>query len=113
MTFFNSDIVKKELEDRFGKIDETLLVYMYEEWFEKLAKKFELRKISQNNLYIELEFSKEKSGEIKGEKLMLIANNLTNNFKFSYRHERIKITLYFSKLERHFIFYLVELLSKL
>ncbi len=105
--------VKKELEDRFGKIDETLLVYMYEEWFEKLAKKFELRKISQNNLYIELEFSKEKSSKIKGEKLMLIANNLTNNFKFSYRHERIKITLYFSKLERHFIFYLVELLSKL
>ncbi len=105
--------IKKELEDRFGKIDNTLLIYMYEEWFEKLAKQFELRKISQNNLYIELEFSKEMSSKIKGEKLMLIANNLTNNFKFSYRHERIKITLYFSKLEKHFIFYLVELLSKL
>lgn len=114
ITDYNSLLkVKKEIEDRFGKIDKTILIYMYEEWFEKLAKKFELRKINQNNLYIELEFSKEISSKIKGEKLMLVANNLTNNFKFSYHHERIKVLLYFSKLEKHFIFYLVELLSKI
>lgn len=105
--------VKEELEDRFGKIDEKILIYMYEEWFEKLAQKYELRKVNQNSLYIELEFSKEISSKIKGEKLMIIANNLTNNFKFAYNHERIKITLYFSKLEKHFIFYLVDLLNKL
>lgn len=105
--------VKNELEDRFGKINENLLIYMYEEWFEKLAKKFEIRKVSQNNRYIELEFSKEISAKIKGEKLMIVANNLTNNFKFSYSGNRIKIILYFSKLKKHFIFYLVELLSKL
>ncbi len=105
--------VKKELEDRFGKVDEKLLIYMYEEWFEKLAKKYELKKTNQNNLFIELEFSKKMSSKIKGEKLIIIANNLTNNFKFSYKHEKIKITLYFNKLEKHFIFYLVDLLNKL
>ncbi len=104
---------KQELEDRFGKIDDKILIYMYEEWFEKLAKKYELRKLEQNNRYIELEFSKEVSANIKGDKLMLMANNLTTNFKFSYIHNRIRITLYFSKLKKHFIFYLVELLSKL
>jgi len=104
---------KQELEDRFGKIDNKILVYMYEEWFEKLAKRYELRKIEQNNRYIELEFSKAMSSHIKGEKLMIVANNITNSFKFSYIHNRIRITLYFSKLKKHFIFYLVELLSKL
>jgi len=105
--------IKKELEDRFGKISEKLLIYMYEEWFEKLAKKYELRKTNQNDRYIELEFSKKISAQIKGDKLMLIANNLTNNFKLSYFNNRIRITLYFAKLEKHFIYYLVELLSKL
>lgn len=104
---------KKELEDRFGKIDDKMLIYMYEEWFEKLAKKYELRKTEQNNRYIELEFSKEMSNKIKGDKLIIIASNITNNFKLSYIHNRIRITLYFSKLKKHFIFYLVELLSKL
>ena len=31
--------IKNELEDRFGKVTADMLVYMYEEWFEKLAKK--------------------------------------------------------------------------
>ena len=34
--------VKAELEDRFGTLDNDMLVYMYEEWFEKLAKKVPL-----------------------------------------------------------------------
>ena len=30
--------VKSELEDRFGKVSESMEIYMYEEWFEKIAK---------------------------------------------------------------------------
>ena len=29
--------IKAEIEDRFGKINDKLEIYMYEEWFEKLA----------------------------------------------------------------------------
>ena len=36
--------VKEELEDRFGKVDETMIIYMYEEWFEKLAKTLNITK---------------------------------------------------------------------
>ena len=33
------DSVRTELEDRFGKLNEDMIIYMYEEWFEKIAKK--------------------------------------------------------------------------
>lgn len=37
--------IKNELEDRFGKVTDDMLVYMYEEWFEKLAKNIILNKL--------------------------------------------------------------------
>lgn len=42
--------VKSELEDRFGKIDEDMLIYMYEEWFEKLANKLEINHVIQTKI---------------------------------------------------------------
>ena len=36
--------VKSEIEDRFGKIDDNMLIYMYEEWFEKQAKELGIDK---------------------------------------------------------------------
>ena len=30
--------VQADLEDRFGSLDETIIIYMYQEWFEKMAK---------------------------------------------------------------------------
>ena len=50
--------VKEELEDRFGKITESILIYMYEEWFEKLAKKVPLVNVWQTKNSIELLFDK-------------------------------------------------------
>ena len=34
--------VKEELEDRFGKLTDEMIIYMYEEWFEKLAKSLDV-----------------------------------------------------------------------
>ena len=31
------DSVKVELEDRFGKLNEDIIIYMYSEWFDKMA----------------------------------------------------------------------------
>ncbi len=105
--------IKAELEDRFGLIDEKMSIYMHEEWFEKLAKRFELKKVEQNTRYIELEFSKEISSHIKGDKLLLVATNLTPNFRLSYFHNCVRIRLYFNGLKKHFIYYLVSLLNKM
>ena len=42
------DLVKEELEDRFGKLDENTIIYMYTKWFDKLV---DLLKIRGDLLY--------------------------------------------------------------
>ena len=57
--------VKAELEDRYGALDNDMLVYMYEEWFEKLAKKVPLVNVWQTKNSIELLFDKKIINLIK------------------------------------------------
>ena len=40
--------IKNELEDRFGKVSNELEIYMYEEWFEKLAAKLGIITVRQS-----------------------------------------------------------------
>ena len=105
--------VKEEIEDRFGHIDEDLKIYMYEEWFEKIANSLNITKINQNKEFIEIELPEEISNTIAGDKLLIITNNLSRNFVLSYKFKRIYIKLYLRNLDKHFIYYLIELFTKL
>lgn len=104
--------VKEEIEDRFGKIDENMLVYMYEEWFEKLALKYNITNVVQTDRLVEVTLPEEISAGIKGDKLLFDAMNLSKSFNIKYQNKKIIITLYIKNLEKHFIFYLVSLLEK-
>ncbi len=106
-------IVKNELEDRFGKIDEKILIYMYEEWFEKIAKKLEVERVNQTKNYIELVFSQEISNKIDGEKLFVDAFNISRMFRFQMKSGHLIIILDTIKLEKNSIYMLTELLNKI
>ena len=108
---FNS--VKSELEDRFGKLNEDLVIYMYEEWFEKLAKKLKLSHVNQNKNSIELVFPKEIVDKIDTEEVFMIAFHTTNMFRFLSRGSNLVIVLDIIKIDKHPIYYLVSLLSKI
>ena len=105
--------VKDELEDRFGKVDEKILIYMYEEWFEKIAKKLEIEKVNQTKNYIELIFSQEISNKIDGEKLFIDAFNISRMFRFQMKSGHLIIILDTIKLEKNSIYLLIELLNKI
>ena len=83
--------IKDEIEDRFGKISESLLIYMYEEWFEKLAKKLNISKVNQNERLVEVELPEDVSSNIKGDKLFLEAYAITPKFQLKYFNKRIII----------------------
>lgn len=108
---FNS--VKTELEDRFGKLNEDIIIYMYEEWFEKLAIKVNLSKVHQNKNSIELVFNSDSVSKMDTEKVFVDAFNITPMFRFISRGTNLVIVLDIIKLEKHPIYYLVELLSKI
>ncbi len=105
--------VKAELEDRFGKISYEMEVYMYEEWFEKLANKLEIKKVKQTKTMVDLELSEKISGKIQGEELFMMSYAVSPHFKLSFRDNKIHIILEIVNLEKHFLLYIIELLSKL
>lgn len=105
--------IKNELEDRFGKVTADMLVYMYEEWFEKLAKKYNIKQVVQTDRSIEITLPEEVSSNIKGDKLLIEAMNLSRSFNIKYVNKKISILLYTKDLPKHFIFYIVTLLEKI
>lgn len=108
---FNS--VKEELEDRFGKLNEDLIIYMYEEWFEKLAKRIGLTKVRQTKNSIEMVFPDEIVKNLNTEEIFMEAFYITNMFRFISRGSNLIIILDIIKLEKHPVYYLVELLDKI
>jgi transcription-repair coupling factor (superfamily II helicase) len=105
--------VKSELEDRFGKLDEDLIVYMYEELFERIAKEIPVSKVHQNKNSIELVFDSNVVSKLDTEQLFVDAFHITNMFRFISRGSHLIIVLDIIKLEKHPIYYLVDLLSKI
>ena len=104
------DEVKQELEDRFGKIDEQIDIYMHEELFEKMAKNLNITKMKQTKNFVEITLPKELSLKIKIDDLFMKLVNY-RFFRFSSRFNQIIITLDTIKLDKHFIYYLIDLLE--
>ena len=107
------DQVRRELEDRFGTIDQEMLVYMHEEYFEKLAHSLGINKIKQTKNFIEVELSKELTQLIDGEILFEKVTAISRMFRFTMRFGRLSIILDTIKLEKHFIYYLIDLMEAL
>ena len=98
--------IQKELEDRFGKINEQIKIYMYEEWFEKLALSLHIERVVQNNKIVELEIPANLT-----KKLKLQIYNICPKIQFRSMLNNVYITLPIGNLPKHFVYYLVDILN--
>ncbi len=105
--------LKEILVDRFGMVTDEMIIYMHEEWFEKQAKKLGITSTKQTNNYIEIVLPTYISNKIDGEKLFYTVYEISKNFKLSYKDKMIHVILDTKNLDRHFIYYLNELLDRL
>lgn len=103
--------VKAELEDRFGRVTDDMLIYMYEEWFEKLAKRVGVKRVSQTKNSIELVFPEEVVSKFRVDELFMDSYDISPSFRFLSRGSNLVIILDIIKLEKHPIYYLVSLLD--
>ena len=103
------DHVKAQFEDRFGKINEEILIYMYEELLEKRAKKIGIKDVRQNKTYIEIVLPEILAQKIDGQELFFGINDISNCFKLNMKNKKIFITLNITKLDKHFIYYIMSL----
>ena len=103
--------VKQELEDRFGKLSDDLIIYMHEELFEKEAQELNVQNIRQTKNSIEITLDKDLTNKIDGETLFFETSNLSRMFRFSMKFGRLVITLDTIKLDKHFVYYLLDFLK--
>lgn len=102
---------KEELEDRFGALDENVIIYMYEELFEKEMQKLSIKKVNQTKNFVAITLTKELTKKIDGELLFLDVISLTRKFRFSMRNDELTITLDTVGLDKHFIYYLIDMID--
>ena len=108
-------LVKEELEDRFGKLDESMIIYMHEEWFDKLAKSLNITNIKQTKNFIEIIIDSKMTERLNCQNIFMDAMELGKMFRFSLKMKRFIITLDTVTLDKHFIYYLIymmEIISK-
>ena len=103
--------VEKELADRFGPLDDSIIIYMHEELFEKQYKRLNIKTINQTKNFVELILSKELTKRLDGENFFLEMLSLSRKIRFSMKSDELKITLDTVNLDKHFIYYLLEILK--
>lgn len=102
---------KAELEDRFGPISENMLIYMYEEWFEKMAARLHIEKVNQTKNFISVTLPQNLTECVQGDLLFTELSRISRMFRFSMKKGELIITLDTVKLDRHFIYYLIEMME--
>ncbi len=97
--------VKAHLEDRFGMLDYDLILYMNQQLFEKLTKKLGIFKVFDNNNYMEVILTKEKTEQVSYEDLFISSIKIGSFFEFSYKNKQISIRINKNKVKEHPIIY--------
>ncbi len=103
--------IKQELEDRFGTLSEDILIYMREELFENKAKELSINRIVQTKNFIEVHIPRELTEKVNGDELFLRVCSLTRKFRFGMKNKELIITLDTVNLDKHYIYYLMDLLK--
>ena len=102
-----------EIIDRFGSLDEDLLLYMYEKLFYSLCSKVKVEKVDIKPKLLTLTLSEEKSQNVDGEYVYKTAYSLSNNFILSYHDRKINITLKTSSDKKSWLVLICEYLAKI
>jgi len=100
--------IKCEIENRFGKVNEKINIYMHEKLFENIAKKVGVIEVVHSKTDIILSFPKENKNikEITNKLL-----KINNNIYIKITNKAIKVNLKIIKLDTHYIYYLLDIVK--
>ena len=86
---------------------------MYEEWFEKIAKKLGINSIRESKNSIEIKLPKELIDKLDMEDVFMDAFKISKMFRFISRGNNVYLLLDIIRLDRHPIYYLAEMFDKI
>lgn len=103
--------VYDEIEDRFGKVEEKLEIYMYQELVEKIINRMNIKILINDRTKFTFKLDEDVYKNLNVEKLFIESTKISTRFNFAYRGNAIHITLSKLNLEKHYIYYIFELLN--
>ncbi|MCK4552238.1 MAG: transcription-repair coupling factor [Tenericutes bacterium] len=104
--------ILNELDDRFGKYDKQLEIYIYEKLFEFLTKQIGVEKIQENKTNVTLILTSAASKEAAGDNLFKSGIEISKYIRFAFKKDKIQIILDTIKLDKHWLFTMVDFLQK-
>ena len=85
--------IAEDLTDRFGKLSTTVLDYVEERYLEALLRKMDVKKIKDEETYVEFTIPREYSSKLKGDVVLMAAYKISDAFNFNYRNYEFEIIL--------------------
>lgn len=101
----------EEFKDRFGAPNKDITLYMYEKLFEYLSVNKGIEKLRESKTNVTFVMDEKHSAEVNGEYLFMKASKITKFIRFEYKQDRLNIILETIKLDKHYLYYIVELLD--
>ena len=100
-----------EFQDRFGTPSKDIELYMYEKLFEYYSTIKGIEKVRETKNNVTFIMTKEASERTNGEYLFIKANDISKFIRFIYRLEKINIIIDTIKLNKHYLYYIIDLLE--
>ena len=110
----NNEELKKleyEIKDRFGKLDENIKDYMYQEYLEKLLNDLGIEIASNDNQKITLKLTEKIYKNLNIEELFINTLQISTKFNFIYRNTYIALSIQKSHTDKKYIYYLVKVIE--
>ena len=104
------DKVLAELTDRFGKPDQDIINYMYEEWFENISLPY-IEKVRKTRNFVEIVFKENALKNVDMESLFVESFKISSMFRFKKLDKNISIILDTVKLDENYIIILIKLME--
>ena len=101
----------EEFTDRFGAPNKDITLYMYEKLFEHLSIVKGIERVRETKNNVTFIMSTEASNNTNGEFMFMKANQISKYIRFTYRLDKINIILDTIKLNKHYLYFIVDLLE--
>ncbi len=103
--------LEEEFKDRFGIPSKEIDLYMHEKLFEHYSIEKGVEKIRKLKNNVTITLNEDVSSNINGEFLFMKANDLSRFIRFEFKNNRLNIIFETIKLDRHYLYYVVDLLE--
>lgn len=109
------EILKAEFTDRYGKLDEDILLYMEAKYLEHLLKINDVETFKEEENNVTVIFSSEKTSKLNFKMIYELSIELDTKFRLDYdsRRRKVSITINPKLYEKSYIYKLTQYLEKI